>query len=168
MGLEILDEEVFHKKRKLDYANFIVRSMSYLVDIIPIIVVVNIAFYFLFGLRPFGISAIYNSNGEMLLDAPSTRILSRYTSLIIWIVYSALMDASTHQGTFGKQNSKIRVVDKSGNRISMKQSILRNSMKIISYLPLGLGFFWAAFDKHNRTLHDIIAGTYVVENEAIS
>lgn len=38
----------------------------------------------------------------------------------------------------------------------------RNSAKILSALPLFLGFAWAAFDRHGQAWHDKVAHTYVV------
>ena len=33
--------------------------------------------------------------------------------------------------------------------------------KFISYLPLGLGFFWILFNKERRGWHDLVAKTHV-------
>lgn len=37
--------------------------------------------------------------------------------------------------------------------------------KFVSGLVLGIGFFWAIWDKDNQTWHDKIAGTVVVRKK---
>ncbi len=60
----------------------------------------------------------------------------------------------------------IRVVDAAGNRISVARSIGRNSFKLVSYFPIGLGFLWAAFSRKKQGWHDMVAKTYVVRRSS--
>ena len=148
---------------KLNHAGFFVRFLAYLFDVIPIVFIVIFILSYVFGLDLFDQdSSIDPFTGE-LTDSAINRMLSRNLTLIIWIIYSTVMDASPLRGTHGKVNARIRVVDQYGNRISWQRSMLRNGMKIISSLPLGLGFIWAAFDKEKRAWHDIIAKTFVIQ-----
>ncbi len=86
----------------------------------------------------------------------------RDLSFLMWLLYSAIMEKSAFQGTFGKVLLSVRVADKSGKGITFGRSIGRNLGKIISYVFLGLGFLWVAFAKEKRGWHDIIARTYVI------
>lgn len=82
--------------------------------------------------------------------------------LITW-VYFAVLESSPKQATLGKQAMKIMVVDTNGNRISSGKAWTRAFFRGISGLILGIGFIMAAFTEKKQTLHDILAGTLVVE-----
>ena len=45
---------------------------------------------------------------------------------------------------------------------STSQNIIRYLGYFISFLPLGLGFLWIAFDKRKQGWHDKLAGTVVI------
>jgi len=51
-----------------------------------------------------------------------------------------------------------------GDRISMLRSFGRELAKLISALPLGIGFLIAAFTSRKQALHDMIASTLVVRD----
>lgn len=71
-----------------------------------------------------------------------------------WILKSA---------TIGKMLVKVKIVDaKTGKPASPLQCIVRYLGYIVSALPLGLGFFWIAFDRKKQGWHDKIARTLVV------
>jgi uncharacterized RDD family membrane protein YckC len=65
--------------------------------------------------------------------------------------------------TPGKMLLKIKVVRPDGSPISYGTAFLRYIGVFISSIILGIGYIMAFFDKENRTLHDRIAGTRVVE-----
>lgn len=165
MNEDILDAETIEGEN-LNYAGFGTRVLSYFIDIIPIIILLSLILYLGFGMSPFGSGKIGSiDEGLLINDAKTNKLIVRYLALIVWIVYSIFMDASSSQGTFGKKAVQLKVVNERGEKISQGQSILRNSMKLLSYIPLGLGFFWPVFDKKKRTWHDMIAKTYVVKSE---
>lgn len=88
-------------------------------------------------------------------------VLSKNSLVLVWIVYSIIMDSSTVKGTFGKQMMNIQVTDEDGKRISINQSIARNLFKIVSYAIVGFGFLYVLFDKKNKGWHDRFADTLV-------
>lgn len=76
--------------------------------------------------------------------------------VLFWIWY---------EGTPGKMLMKMRIVDaETGNTPTKKQLIKRVFGYIFSMLPLGFGFFWVAISKRRQGLHDIFAGTVVVQD----
>ena len=79
-----------------------------------------------------------------------------------FVIYHAVMESSNIQGTFGKMILKIKVTDINGNRLSFIRAALRAFGKIISIFTLGIGFLPILFTKNRQSLHDIIAGTVVV------
>jgi uncharacterized RDD family membrane protein YckC len=60
----------------------------------------------------------------------------------------------------------LRVVDaKTGNNLTVGQSIARYAGYIIAGIPFCLGYIWAAFDSKKQGWHDKIAGTVVVRSK---
>lgn len=69
--------------------------------------------------------------------------------------------------TPGQLIAGVRVVDAhSGARPRLAQSALRGLGYLLSALPLGLGFVWAAIDAEGQAWHDKLAGTRVVRRRA--
>ena len=78
------------------------------------------------------------------------------------LVYWPLMESSSLQATLGKQLLGLQVTDGAGERLSFVRALLRNIAKIISALPLYIGFLLAAFTSRKQALHDIITNCVVV------
>lgn len=56
-----------------------------------------------------------------------------------------------------------QVVDaRTYGRVTWGQALLRYVCYLVSALPLGLGFFWVAWDKRRQGFHDKIANTVVM------
>jgi len=71
---------------------------------------------------------------------------------------------SAYGGTLGKLILGLRVVDKNGQRISLRRATLREIIgKWVSALVFCLGFLWIAFDPKKQSWHDKLANTYVVK-----
>lgn len=90
-------------------------------------------------------------------------IINNLLGLVIFgIIYSYFW---TKLGaTPGKWLLGYKIVDaKTLGPISKKQSILRFIGCIMAGLPFLIGFFMVAFTKRNQGLHDLIAGTVVIE-----
>jgi len=69
------------------------------------------------------------------------------------------------QATPGKMAVSARIVDAAtGNPASTGQLIGRYFGYFVSFIPLGLGILWVAFDKRKQGWHDKLAGTVVVRN----
>ena len=65
--------------------------------------------------------------------------------------------------TPGKMLFKSIIVDANTlSAPSTTQNIIRYLGYFISFLPLGLGFLWIAFDKRKQSWHDKLAGTVVI------
>ena len=148
------------------YAGIFRRLAAYLIDVIPITVLFAVVSVFL-ALDPSDRGDIADSSGlEGRVTLLEERDQVRDGSFVLWILYSTILEASSLQGTFGKRWLGIKVVDESGARLSLGRSTVRNVAKLLSFLPLGLGFIWALFRKDRRTWHDMIAKTYVIRLQA--
>jgi uncharacterized RDD family membrane protein YckC len=83
-------------------------------------------------------------------------VLSMAITVIFWTWFL---------GTPGKLLMGCQVVDADSARpVSLAQAMLRYLGYYISALPLGLGFFWIAWDKRKQGFHDKIANTVVLYN----
>ena len=78
-----------------------------------------------------------------------------------WLYYS-LMESSAWQATLGKKALGIVVVDANGDRLTWGRATGRYFGKIVSAIPMGIGFLLAAFTQKKQALHDMMAATYVV------
>jgi uncharacterized RDD family membrane protein YckC len=67
------------------------------------------------------------------------------------------------QATPGKMVFGARIVDaRTGNSLTVRQSIGRYLGYFVSTIPFGLGLIWVAFDPRKQGWHDKLAGTVVV------
>lgn len=85
---------------------------------------------------------------------------------LLGMPYFALMESSKWQATLGKRVAGLRVTDEAGGRISVNRAIGRNAAKLLSTLTLGIGFLMILFNAKRRGLHDLVAGTLVVQRAA--
>ncbi|MCB1568113.1 MAG: RDD family protein [Xanthomonadales bacterium] len=77
--------------------------------------------------------------------------------------YFGMMESSRHQATVGKMALGIKVVDAQGRRLTLAHAVGRWFAAALSYLTLYIGFLLAAFSHDKRALHDMVAGTQVVD-----
>jgi uncharacterized RDD family membrane protein YckC len=129
------------------------RFAAYLIDIIPVVLLSFVVLYLVNG------ADMFNSDRKDAMD--SVRALG----LMLWIFYCAIMESTSYQGTIGKRLMDIKVVNASGGRLTVFEAIIRNITKLLSSLPLGLGFFWMLFNKKKKCWHDMLSGAWVVRDE---
>jgi len=92
-------------------------------------------------------------------------IVGSCVGLAIGIGYFSYMESSEKQATFGKNAMGIMVTDENGQRITMSKAVVRYLSKIVSTVTLMIGWFMPLFTAKKQALHDIIAGTLVVEGK---
>lgn len=61
--------------------------------------------------------------------------------------------------TLGMLAWGLRAEQKDGSLPTFKQGTIRFFVAILSWLPLGLGFWWQLWDKNKMTWHDRASGT---------
>ncbi len=81
--------------------------------------------------------------------------------LSLLLVYLAIMWA-WKSTTVGNTIFNLKVQRTDGSPLSLSVAVVRALAVILSIAPLGLGFFWMAWDENRQTWHDRIAGTKVV------
>ncbi len=110
--------------------------------------------------------SFYESFVSMLYEGQFMWFMFQYIlfPLVALWLYNTLFECSSMQGTLGKALLGIKVTDTRGDRLSFLKAASRCLCKVI-VTPLSIvGFFMAFFTKKKQALHDVIAGTVVVES----
>jgi len=118
-----------------------------------------------FGLR-FGASLI----DGIILGVVSTILrllvvdaLAQWVGVVIGLVYFVYLEGSDAGQTLGKKVVGIRVVDLAGaGPIGFGRATVRYFGRIMSAIPLGLGYLWMLWDDQKQTWHDKFASSMVV------
>ena len=61
--------------------------------------------------------------------------------------------------TLGMQSWRLQIETADGGRPGLAAATIRFLAAIVSWLPLGLGFWWQLWDKDNLAWHDRLSGT---------
>jgi uncharacterized RDD family membrane protein YckC len=81
--------------------------------------------------------------------------------LVLGWLYFASLECNLG-GTIGKLMVGLRVADVNGQPINFQRATGRYFGKILSALPLYIGFFMALFTERGQALHDKVASTVVI------
>jgi uncharacterized RDD family membrane protein YckC len=99
--------------------------------------------------------------GAILTDSDNA---ASGVGLVLGILYYTYFEGSSGQ-TLGKKALGIRVVDLAGGgSIGFGRAFIRYIGRIVSAIPLFLGYFWMLWDKEKQTWHDKFANSVVVPN----
>jgi uncharacterized RDD family membrane protein YckC len=154
-GAEI--QHIFGIDNISNYAGFWRRFGAFVIDVI----IVNII-----GLIAGIILGVFLLFIFIDLNDPDTNIMVGAISFMVGIsiawLYYAGMESSSKQATPGKMAVGIIVTDLGGNRVSFGRATGRHFAKIISAIPLGIGFLIIGFTEKKQGLHDMIAGCQVI------
>jgi len=77
--------------------------------------------------------------------------------IIAWAFFAGFWSRSGC--TLGMQSWRLRIVDQNGARPRLMASTIRFFAAVLSWLPLGLGFWWQIWDKDKLSWHDRLSGT---------
>ncbi|WP_430884892.1 RDD family protein [Fusibacter sp. JL216-2] len=105
--------------------------------------------------------------GPVLMDEKPMVMAGVYffLPLIIDWLYFTSFHSSKKQATIGKQVMKIVVTSDMGDRLTFGRATLRYVVKALCIMTLGFGFIPIKFTKRKQGLHDLFAGTVVVDGE---
>lgn len=143
-------------------AGFIRRLGAYLIDSM----LLGSVFYavFMVGIVVLAVIATSRPEDEEAFMAGMVVLYLLYPALSL--AYFAGMESSKMQATVGKLALGIKVVDRQGRRLGFGRAAGRWAGSLISYLILYIGFFMAGWTRRKQALHDLLAGTFVVDKWA--
>jgi uncharacterized RDD family membrane protein YckC len=133
-------------------APFLLRCGALFADYL---LIVSAPVIFLFAGRIFGQDGSALINGEL-------NNAGWLVALIIAVADLVLLPAVAGQSV-GKMFAGIRIVNIDGSPASVRRLILRQTVGYLTAIvTFGLGFFFAAFSRSGRSLHDLISRTVVI------
>jgi uncharacterized RDD family membrane protein YckC len=134
-------------------AGFWLRLAAYLIDF----ALVN----FVIGVLAIGV-VLMSPHVFGLLDVLWGAINFGLASAALSWAYFALFESSPMQGTVGKYAVGIYVTDRHEDPITFWRATARYWLKLLSNWTLGVGWLMAAFTPRKQALHDLLAGTLVL------
>ncbi len=144
------ESTISNMKADVSYVGFWARFAASIIDTIILIMITFPILFLIYG-------GEYFYSGESVqgwLDVIISYVFPILAIILFWLYKSA---------TPGKIALLAKVVDeKTGNKLSVKQVLIRYVAYYISLLPLGLGFIWIAMDKKKQGWHDKLAGSVVI------
>lgn len=136
------------------FAGFWKRFIAYIID--------SILFTTMFAVLVFvlgGSIATFDTNSPESMIGAMGIYLFYYPA---WWLYFAFMESSSAQATFGKKAMGIKVTDRNGHALSFGHATGRHCSAFITQLTFTIGYLMAAFTARKQALHDMVAGTLVV------
>lgn len=109
-----------------------------------------------------GFIVLNNKDQRMLLALSGIPLIP-----LARFIYGSITEASVKQGTIGKRLLNIKVTDLNGGKISLANSLGRNSAKIFSVATFFIGYLYSFLNKKQQCLHDLIANTLVIKDRLI-
>ena len=87
--------------------------------------------------------------------------------LLLGIAYTVYFEGSGSGQTVGKKLLNIRVIDfGTGGSIGYGRALVRYVGRILSSIPLYLGYLWMLWDREKQTWHDKLSNAVVVPTGA--
>jgi uncharacterized RDD family membrane protein YckC len=151
-----LEEIEVNEPAVVAYAGFWKRLAAYLIDLVVLLVPSVVA-----GIALGSVLMVYPDTEDAFVEAASNVL----ALLISWI-YWATMESSSRQATLGKMALGILVTDMNGDRLSFGRASGRFFAKILSVLIFFVGFLMIGFTEKKQGLHDMIAGSLVINKSA--
>jgi uncharacterized RDD family membrane protein YckC len=140
----------------LPYAGFQLRAVAFILDFI-----VMGSFFLLFFTMAFLPVAI---GGDSQLSGTEEQwvwvVLLSYVPFVPLLFF--ILWAWRGQSV-GMMAVRIEVTDRDGEPLSLVRALLRTLVWPLSMFPLGIGASPVLFDEERRALHDMLAGTVVLE-----
>ena len=148
------------------YAGFWRRYAALVIDSLA----VGIAYYIVLIVVMFatiGSAGLSGGGAEALGSGMIAMVVAVYVLYpLISGLYYVGFESSSLQATLGKLAVGIKVADDEGRRLSRGNALGRWASHLLCYLTLYIGYIVAAFTQRKRGLHDMVAGTLVVDKWA--
>lgn len=138
-------------ERSIEYVGFWVRVGAAVIDSILVLAIIMPVLTAIYGGHYWSSDVLIAGFWDFMLNF----ILPAVAIIIFWTYRCA---------TPGKMVFKAVIVDeKTGNKPTLRQWIVRYLGYYVSILGLGLGVLWVAWDQKKQGWHDKMAGTVVIK-----
>ncbi|PKV76396.1 RDD family protein [Pontibacter ramchanderi] len=157
-------------KRAPLYGSFISRFVAFLIDTTILVFWYSIIIY---SMADYSLQfntwkqVVFVEGGISLLEFEAVLQLffySLYFPVLHWL-YFTLLESSPKQATVGKSTLGLKVTDLRGKRISFLRANARYFARLISAVPLLLGFLLILSTRRKQALHDYVARTLVMTDQ---
>lgn len=140
------------------------RTLALFIDY-QILLLILLAFWFLWGLFAIGLFSVLSTNSVNYSALPwwllGIAILLNFVIYSGYFVYFEVM----HRGqTPGKRFTKIRVVRDNGRPVGLSQAALRSLLRPIDDFCF-IGAFFILFGRREKRIGDWVAGTLVIQDQ---
>ena len=142
------------------YASFTARTIAMLIDVMIVFALMLIIFLPLFLVSIF--ASLILMPLLALLNLTIVPSLFFFWAMISW-VYFATMESGARGATYGKRLMGLRAVGEKGDQLTFARASVRYFAKIVSAIPMFLGFFMAIVTQRKQALHDLIAETLIIK-----
>lgn len=160
-----------HPLATASYAGWWRRVGAYWIDATILSVALGAVQVFVSLLAPRGEPELCEVGGqirmcETVTDAGAAMILMAIVLVVAgYVAYYAVLEGRRGQ-TIGKMAVSIRVVDAdTGGPVGIGRGIGRFFARILSSLPLMLGYLWPLWDKRKQTFHDKLVNCCVIRTD---
>jgi|SRR5215469_16864394 len=108
------------------------------------------------------------THGAVTPDHPAAELLYRFYLLAISYLFFAGFWVRSGQ-TLGMLAWRVKLKPSAGGgRVSWKQAFVRYTTAILSWVVVGMGFWWSLWDAERKTWHDRLSGTELVKAPSFS
>ena len=104
-------------------------------------------------------------NGEYPKPGTLLSVIQFLISILVGPFFYSYFWLTNDGQTTGMQAWKIKLVSSNESKLNMKQTYLRCLISVISFLFIGIGYFWILFNKNNLSWSDIATKTRVVKTD---
>ena len=88
---------------------------------------------------------------------PGNRLYQLTMLLLCYAFFAGFW--SGYGRTLGMQSWRLRIETADGRKPNLRQASVRFFAALVSWLPVGLGFWWQLFDRDGLAWHDRLSGT---------
>lgn len=158
-----------------NYAPFWKRAIAFLMDLLIVIALYSLLIHILNLILNLPVEySPFLERGLSLKMTPYVQdnflviaLFYSLSKLLVLYPYFALMESSRLQATIGKLILGIKVTDTFGRRISFARASGRFFGKLLSGQILLIGYLMAAWTAKKQALHDVLAGTLVINKGGV-
>jgi len=142
-----------NESNEFEYVGFWLRVWASLIDTVLMLIVIFPILFAIYGSE--------NLAAGVTLSGPANILISYVLPAIVIVAFW-----NARQATPGKMAIGASIVDeKTGEKPSFQQNVIRYVGYFVSTIPFCLGLIWVGIDKRKQGWHDKLAGTVVVRRK---